>query len=363
MDLTEDEIKKLATIAFNKIQLPPYFTNKAGISHILKDDPWWRSLDARAHQEIGKYIKNHFEILSNEYPDGIYYELMHNTGGRGIYYHNLENYEEEKREYVYHYTDLSAFLGILSGKMRLSNSKIMNDKKESIYYLERLFDEINKEVKKAGKTIPDNFINEYNALKDIPSYFISFTLYEDDAAQWERYGNEGAGICIVFDKIFLQKISNKRGIKFDFVNYYQDYHKLPEVNEVVNYINSNSNISVTRFSSEKMLLDYLVSQSILYKHPSFRSEYEYRMYYATNNYKLLPPSRKREETSDGRIREFYEFNWYSSKDDVSTEASKLIPKIILGPRSKLNKDILFRRLNDVQSTWKGEIIESDCPLR
>ncbi len=40
-----------------------------------------------------------------------------------------------------------------------------------------------------------------------PAYAACFSLHRDDAAQWERYGNRGRGVCIAFQGKYLQKMA------------------------------------------------------------------------------------------------------------------------------------------------------------
>ena len=136
---------------------------------------------------------------------------------------------------------------------------------------------------------------------------------------------------------------------------------LPDTSDLMNYIRRKA--LPRTIKNENELFDYFGCQSALYKHPSFRSENECRMYYATKKYKRKPRSIKHEVTSDGRIREFYEFEWQRLTEKEGLSITDVVPMVILGPKRKVDRGILQRKLDDLKYKWKGEIRDSDCPLR
>ncbi len=352
-------VEDLALTAFIKMQLPPHSfrTGRLTISQILKDDSWWRSLPVVVHQQIGKFIKKNYSSYEEQCPVPMYYLLNED----GEYIHNEDDKEKTTKELVYHYTDLRAFLGILSGKIRLSNSMTMNDRKETSYYLDHLYKAAGKVLGQQYSFCLDGLWRKYASLYETPTYLMSFTENEDDAAQWERYAYGGEGVCIAFDKDALKLIASKNAIQLDFVSYYRDYLSLSDVSDLVNYITKKTFPNM--IANENELFTYFGCRSILFKHPSFRSENEYRMYYATKKYDRKPRGIKHEETVDGRIREFYEFDWQKMTTKAGMTITDVVPKVILGPKCKVNKGILERRLINIKHSWTGEIIDSDCPLR
>ena len=360
-DKNNYNIEELARITFYKIQLPPHPTKrgKLGISDILRNDAWWRGFDAGTHQKIGRYIKGHFEELRSNCAIPVYYTPIPDASG--FYIHDKEFDDEVSHEVVYHYTDVGALVGILKGHMRLSNSLIMNDRKESTYYLDHLYEAALKRVSVKGEQVLNNLKNGYKRLYEVPTYLMSFTENEDDAAQWDRYANVGEGVCIEFDKNALLTIASRRTIQFDYVNYFRDYTNLTDVDILVDYAEKGT--FPRKISSVDKLLDYLGCRSALYKHPSFRSENEYRMYYATDMYDRTPKSLKRECTSDGRIREYYEFEWLGLCEKNGLKPNDVIVRVLLGSNARVDKGILLRELAKNGSNWSGKIVDSDCPLR
>ena len=356
-----EDIEELALTAFIKMQLPPHSLRRGrlSISDILQDDPWWRSLDVGTHQQIGRLIRKNFSKYGEKSPIPAYYHIL--SDEPGMYIHDEDYKDEKSRDLVYHYTDLSAFLGIISGTIRLSNSMTMNDKKETSYYLDHLFEATGTMLVGKEEQELDRLQTAYYLLYETPTYLMSFTENGDDAAQWERYAYGGEGVCIAFDKEALKIIAAKNAIQLDYVSYYRDYSLLPDTNDLMRYIRDKA--FPRKIKNEKELFDYFGCRSALFKHPSFRSEYEYRMYYATNSYDRKPRSIKHEVTSDGRIREFYEFEWETLTRKEGFSITDVVPLVILGPKRKVDRGILQRRLDELKHSWKGEIKDSDCPLR
>ena len=43
--------------------------------------------------------------------------------------------------------------------------------------------------------------------KEYSAFAACFSFHRNDAAQWERYGNQGRGVCIAFQGDLLQKMA------------------------------------------------------------------------------------------------------------------------------------------------------------
>ena len=43
--------------------------------------------------------------------------------------------------------------------------------------------------------------------KEYSAFAACFSFHRDDAAQWERYGNRGRGVCIAFQREYLEKMA------------------------------------------------------------------------------------------------------------------------------------------------------------
>lgn len=352
----DNTIEELAWIAFLKIQIPEHkFRGKRqSISQILKNDIWWRKLNMGQRQQIGKIIRKEFDSFESKYGCRVVYKLMDD---KFVYVGNDEE-AEEYRDYIYHYTSFDGFLGIIKGKIWLANSLMMNDKLETKFFLDRMRDSlINSNTKIPYKTI-NNFFKKYD-LYTTPTYLTSFTYNEDDAAQWDRYGGAGGGVCLAFDKENLERITKGRSICFENVMYNKEYNGLELQRDLEEFfITKNLN----KYNTEDELFRYVGFTSSLYKHPSFMSENEYRMIYCTDDYKRKP-GKLHYDKRNNTVKEYNEFDWLGNAKKESLKIEDIVPKIILGPRTTISIDNLRGYLKEEGYIWNGEIVVSDCPLR
>ena len=112
---------------------------------------------------------------------------------------------EKEPELIYHYTNFVALEGILFGEgIRLCCSKEMNDSQEVEHFIKILEKAVLGRCEKTGQQdlcsiVERTFCEQKEKRKNDVTYLVSFSEWEDDAAQWERYGNGGYGVAIGFD--------------------------------------------------------------------------------------------------------------------------------------------------------------------
>ena len=105
---------------------------------------------------------------------------------------------------LYHYTDFQAIDGILRcAQLRVNNVLRMNDSAEMRHFMKRLcaaiVDRLNQEGDpERAEEIWHLFREELK--KEYSAFAACFSFRRDDAAQWERYGNRGRGICVAFQR-------------------------------------------------------------------------------------------------------------------------------------------------------------------
>ena len=135
---------------------------------------------------------------------------------------------------LYHYTDFQAIDGILRcAQLRVNNVLRMNDSAEMRHFMKRLCtaiaDRLNREGSpRRAEEIWDLFHEELK--KEYSAFAACFSFRRDDAAQWERYGNRGRGICIAMRRDCLQKMA-KGALSLQTVFYQDDMagHPMVEV--------------------------------------------------------------------------------------------------------------------------------------
>ena len=191
---------------------------------------------------------------------------------------NGKTYENE---ILYHYTDFQALDGILhDARLRVNNVLNMNDAAEMRYFMNRLCDAV------AGRLEDEGDLRKAAQVKELfkealkrefyhPAYAACFSLHRDDAAQWERYGNRGRGVCVAFQGKYLQKMA-QGALSLQTVFYQEDMstHNLTGV--FYRLVKRNEELSAESPDIQKAL-NYAWSCSAAFKHPSFLSEKEVRL--------------------------------------------------------------------------------------
>ena len=111
----------------------------------------------------------------------------------------------------YHYTDFQALDGILRcAQLRVNNVLRMNDSAEMRHFMGRLSRAIVKRLEDAGEADRARAVRELfreELEKEYSAFAACFSFRRDDAAQWERYGNRGRGVCIAFRGELLRQMA------------------------------------------------------------------------------------------------------------------------------------------------------------
>lgn len=269
----------------------------------------------------------------------------------------------QETELLYHYTDFNAMRGIISnGEIWLWNLRRMNDSQEMQYFIKKLISAVKNQLPADLQHKTDFLFSEY--LKDfnsLCSYASCFSEYSDDAAQWARYGKNGMGVCIAFNKELLAKIGEESHTPLCKVNYAANVEELEIVKELSELIKEGR--PFTENNEEiKRIFQTLVNSSPLFKHPSFISEKEYRLVsLPTENGCLGKPHFYIEETN---IKKYYILNLRDVCTKLGFSYSALFEEICIGPQARVTKDVLADYLSEVGVPELAQKIKiSDCPLR
>ena len=101
---------------------------------------------------------------------------------------------EKFGEKIYHYTSMSSFLGMIDNKeLWLGNTGTMNDRKETVHFVDMLQKELELYKRK------EFFEKVFQQIPMYYKYIFCFSKERDDAAQWERYADSAKGVCIAFN--------------------------------------------------------------------------------------------------------------------------------------------------------------------
>lgn len=275
--------------------------------------------------------------------------------------------KEYENDILYHYTDFQALDGILhSTQLRVNNILNMNDAAEMRYFMSGLCDAVVKRLEEEGDTRRGELVRalfEKELKKEFyySAYAACFSLYRDDAAQWERYGNRGRGVCIAFQGGCLQKMA--RGALSLQTVFYQDdmaAHKLTGV--FYRLMKREKDLTEASPDVEKAM-NYAWSCSAAFKHPSFFSEREVRLVVSpfVKEFLEVKPCY---HISVERIKKYYPLDLMSMCRKIGIGMEDLIAEIIIGPESTQAKYILQDYLRDNGLSGLAEKVSlSKCPLR
>ena len=246
----------------------------------------------------------------------------------------------------------------------------MNDKLEMKHFiqmlemavLKRCETENRKDLISSAKTI---FNEERNERKNEVVYLVSFTEWEDDAAQWERYGNGGYGVSVAFDYNALEIIRADDYLMCNEIYYGKnaDSHQL--VDDIYDVLKGKFP-TTHNFDKKEAVFDNAWGCAASFKNPSFMSEREYRV--------LTLPTWKGKRfdklgdlqtvTVPSQIKKCLYFDWKKRCEEKQIPIATLIKRIVVGPKSPQNIEDLREWLrNNGLGELSGCVVKSESSLR
>lgn len=268
---------------------------------------------------------------------------------------------------MYHYTDFSAFDGIIRcGELRLNNILNMNDASEMRLFMNGICKAVIDKLAADGESDKlreaKNFFNEEIEQEfNYSAYAACFSIYRDDAAQWERYGHLGRGVCIAFREDLMKKLIGGV-ISLQEVYYQEDMREHRLVEEFYQLINQAERFSDC-LPQMQDLMDEAWVNSAAFKHPSFANEKEFRLVaspFKSHEFAVEPKYHVTRE----RIKKYYPLDLNRMCGRLNMHLSDLVGEIIIGPTSSQSLPILQDYLEDCGlNVLKDKIFMSNCPLR
>lgn len=276
---------------------------------------------------------------------------------------------EYENHILYHYTDYQALDGILrQAQLRVNNVLNMNDAAEMRYFMDGLCDAVARRLEGDGDNERADWVRELFREELKKEFFYSayaacFSLYRDDAAQWERYGNRGRGVCIAFQGKYLQRMA--KGVLSLQTVFYQDdmtAHNLTGV--FYRLVRRKRNLAEAEGAADiQKAMNYAWSCSAAFKHPSFLSEREVRLVVSPFVKEYFDVSPCYHVTVE-RIKKYYPLDLTAMCRKVGIGLEELVPEIIIGPESTQSKSILQDYLRDKGLKELADRVSlSQCPLR
>lgn len=273
--------------------------------------------------------------------------------------------DQLRRKILYHYTDFQALDGILRcAQLRVNNVLNMNDSAEMRHFMNRLCAAIVDRLRREGRpeqALQIQILFAQEVKKEYSAFAACFSFHRDDAAQWERYGNRGRGVCIAFRREYLQRIATGP-LSLQAVFYRDDMAGHPMVEVFCDLAAGGGPLSLENPAVRDALREAWAC-SVSFKHPSFSTEYEMRL--------VVSPFEKEEfdvrpcyHVSKERIKKYYPLDLKSMCRDIGIGLEDLVAEIIIGPDSTQSLSIFQDYLRDNGlSALADRVSLSDCPLR
>lgn len=268
---------------------------------------------------------------------------------------------------LYHYTDFQALDGILrNSELRVNNILNMNDAAEMRLFMQGLCRAVCHKLETAGSSeqahnLRQLFHQELKKEFTYSAYAACFSRYRDDAAQWERYGNRGKGVCIAFHGSLLQKLA-VGALSLQTV-FYQDDMTEHELVDVFYQLAQDGQPLTENRAAVRNALNTAWICSAAFKHPSFACENEVRLVVSPFEQEYFGV-RPGYHISPDRIKKYYPLNLSQMCQRAGFRLEGLIAEIIIGPESTQSLAILQDYLLDHGLEQLAEKLSlSDCPLR
>jgi len=265
----------------------------------------------------------------------------------------------------YHYTDFQALDGILRcAQLRVNNVLRMNDSAEMRHFMVRLSSAIVRRLEDGGdqahaRSAAAFFQEELG--KEYTAFAACFSFRRDDAAQWERYGNWGRGVCIAFRGDLLRQLA-VGPLSLHTVFYEDDMTGHPMVDRFCRLARRKDTLSASDPEIQAALRDAWAC-SVAFKHPSFSSEDEVRLVVAPfgqEEFDMKPCYHITRE----RIKKYYPLDLREMCRKAGASLEELVAEIIIGPESTQSRAMLQDYLRDQGlGGLAPRVFLSDCPLR
>lgn len=268
---------------------------------------------------------------------------------------------------LYHYTDFVALDSILRcAELRLNNILNMNDASEMRLFMNGLCRAVCQRLEEQGCAqmaggVRKLFTQELKKEFAYSAYAACFSLWRDDAAQWERYGHGGRGVCIAFYGDVLEKLTGGV-LSLQTVFYQEDMSGHELVDVFLKLCRDREALSASDPEVQSALNEAWVC-SAAFKHPSFSCENEVRLVVSPFDREYFS-EQPRYHVSPERIKKYYPLNLrrMCSRNGLRTE--ELISELIVGPESSQSLPIFQDYLRDRGLCDLAQRVTlSSCPLR
>jgi hypothetical protein len=198
---------------------------------------------------------------------------------------SLNRLNETPPEYVFHYGSMAGLLGVLQSKaIWASDVSSLNDKSEIVHANEVLEQALGNRFFSMG--IKDNVWFHGIALQvrsikaRIGRCVASFCEDNDQLSLWRPYASDGMGASIGFQSSAMSKVVAEQGFELKKVVYDRETQYaicIAYVDDLFGRFGIDSKIAGLPDDVIDDMRNFINTVGILFKHPSFRDEREWRL--------------------------------------------------------------------------------------
>ena len=192
---------------------------------------------------------------------------------------------------LWHYTDTEGFRSMLThGKLRFSHSRLMNDATEYAFGWSRVTESLDREVSRQDR-LKEFFKMTSEVGSQVHGNYHDFIFCmserADSLSQWRAYGSAGAGYSLGFQ---ARELESSRVVgEFSFVKLIYDPKRQAELVEdaiadthqffasLLGETIPDAHKSGILHRANVLLAQHLMRLALLFKHPSFEDEREWRL--------------------------------------------------------------------------------------
>lgn len=238
-----------------------------------------------------------------------------------------------------------------------------NDSMELRYFMQLLLDNFEEYFKAAFHRDVDlndpQEKREWQELKQAfmkmecpPVWAICLSENVDDLAQWRGYSDDGCGMCIGFDPVYLNAVNDfyvpdVHAFEDDFMLFSKVIYGSQSVNQMLQMVDKAAKDFT--YDDEEVFKLFLrniihILKNPVFKHESFTCENEWRIIYASNGYPVdFKTILKKQHNNFSRNFSFKELGFQATPTDLIShielticDMQRAIKEIWIGPRSNLS---------------------------
>ena len=269
----------------------------------------------------------------------------------------MELINKTKEKELYHYTSIDTLYNVIEGKeLWLFNLATMNDRTECTEFYRQIKKELKAECKDKVVEIDSMFDEAMQKNEGHYPFAMCFSKLKDDAAQWERYADNAQGVMLAFNVKNLSKLLHNLPFMLDEVRYSNTTqikkYRSGDYDFFLKYLKTGNVLpgALQQYIDEdeyvKKWPEMMINIASCYKHGSFSSEKELRLYNYLNyesNTQIFIEKKVTDvvyKSINGNVKKILKLKLDYLFSEQSMTLEDIIDEIVIGPCSSQNLIIL-----------------------